>query len=111
MKTYIFLIILIAIAIPMVVKYGILNFDWPVVANCDGPCLVTDFTNDSIEDRVLPNNLKKLERPDAFQNDLDNTPKDHMLNMDGFAQQDTNNNQGQNCQFGQCLPTQQMPAK
>ena len=111
MRAYMFLLLLIAVLIPMVVKYGILNSDWNLVSNCNGPCLVEDFTNDSLEDRVVPNNLKRLERPNAFQQDLDNHPKDEMLNMDGFSQGNPNNTNGQNCQFGQCLPTQQSPNK
>ena len=109
MKTYILLILLIAIAIPMAIKFGIGHSDLKTASNVGPePCMINNFTNDSLQDRMLPKNLDNLKKPDAFQPNLDNHPKDGMVNMDDF-QEDTSNRVGQRCEFGLCLPGEQQP--
>lgn len=107
MKTYIVVFLLLAIAIPMAIKYSI-NHSVIHKACDDGPCLINNFTNDSLQERHLPTNLNQMNKPDAFQPRLDNHPKDGMVDMDGF-QEDENNRVGQKCEFGLCLPGQQQP--
>ncbi len=106
MRTYIILILLIAIAIPMAIKYGIRQTDVKTATGVgQGPCMINNFDNFSespLQDRILPKNLDNMQKTDAFQQNLDNHPRDGMVNMDGF-QEDTSNRVGQNCQFGQCL--------
>ncbi len=109
-RIYVVLVLLLAIAIPMAVKYSINHANVHKACN-DGPCLInnfSDFSNDPLQERHLPNNLEKMSKPDAFQPNLDNHPKDEMINMDGF-QEDSANRVGQKCEFGLCLPGQQQP--
>lgn len=110
MRTYIILILLIAIAIPMAIKFGITHSNVKTASNvAPGPCMINNFTNDSLQDRMLPKNLDNLKKPGALQPSLDNRPKDEMINMDGFRDDDNTNRVGQNCEFGLCLPGQQQP--
>ncbi len=109
MRTYLILLLLLAIAVPMAIKYGILHEGLKISGCGTGPCLINRFTDEPLLDRVLPNNLDNMKRVDAFQNELDNHPRDEMINMDGFQQNSQNENIGQNCQFGMCLPGQQAP--
>lgn len=109
MKTYIILILLIAIAIPMAIKFGIGHADFKTASNVGpGPCIINNFTNDTLQDRMLPKNLDNMHKTDAFQKELDNHPKDGMVNMNGF-QKETPNRVGQQCEFGLCIPGQQQP--
>ncbi len=111
MRTYFILFLLLAIGIPLAVKYGITHSGFEVAQGCsDGPCLIHNFTNEPLQDRVLPKNLENIQKTDAFQPELDNHPRDQMINMDG-GQGNLQNNpaNGQNCQFGMCLPGQQAP--
>ena len=109
MRTYIILVVLLAICIPMAIKYGIVHEKFIATESCNqGPCLIHNFTNEPLRDRVLPKNLQNLQKTDAFQPELDNHPHDEMINMDG-GQENVQNPQGQNCQFGMCLPGTQRP--
>lgn len=106
MKTYVILFLLLAIGIPMLVKYSI-DHSADVTGGA-GPCMINNFTNDSLQDRKLPKNLDNINKTDAFQPSLDNRPKDGMVNMDNF-QENSSNRVGQKCEFGMCLPGQQQP--
>lgn len=109
MRTYILLILLIAIAIPMAIKFGIGHADFKTASNVGpGPCMINNFTNESLQDRMLPKNLDNIKKPDAFQKEIDNRPKEGMINLEGF-QEDTSNRVGQQCEFGLCRPGQQQP--
>ena len=108
MKTYVVVFLLLAIAIPIAIKYGI-NHASDNVTGGAGPCIINNFTNDSLQDRHLPNNLDNMSKPDAFQPALDNHPKDGMVNMDGFKEENNANRVGQKCEFGLCLPGQPQP--
>lgn len=110
MRTYILLILLIAIAIPMAIKFGIGHSELKTAANVGpGPCMINNFTNDSLQDRMLPKNLDNLKKPDAFQRELDNHPKDGMVDMDSFEENRGGNRIGEQCEFGLCTPGQEQP--
>lgn len=110
MRTYLVLVLFLAIAVPMAIKFGIEHSGAPTGAAAPGPCMLNNnFSSEPLLDRVLPKNLDTLNKPDAFQPALNNQHKPQMVNFEGF-QEDTSNRVGQNCQFGQCLPgNQQQP--
>lgn len=110
MRTYIILILLIAIAIPMAIKFGIGHANVRTASSVGpGPCIINNFTNDSLQDRMLPKNLDNMQKTDAFQPNLDNHPKDGMVNMNDFEQNRNPNRIGEKCEFGLCTPGQQQP--
>lgn len=110
MRTYIILILLIAIAIPMAIKFGIGHANLKTASSVgQGPCIINNFTDDSLQDRMLPKNLDNLKKPDAFQPGLDNHPKDGMVNMEGFDQKRDTTKIGEQCEFGLCTPGTQQP--
>lgn len=110
MRTYIILILLIAIAIPMAIKFGIGHANVRTASSVGpGPCIINNFTDDSLQDRMLPKNLDNLKKPDAFQPGLDNHPKDGMVNMDSFDEKRNPDQIGEQCEFGLCTPGSQQP--
>ena len=105
MRTYLMIILFLAIVVPLTIKYFILYGGFKLASGCEqGPCLINRFVDEPLLDRVLPNNLNNIKRVDAFQHELDNRPKDQMINMDDFQQETQSQAVEQNCQFGMCLP-------
>lgn len=88
-------------------------FGLPTLASCPitGFCAPTDstFAPLGLQEKYTPNNLSKIQKPDAFLPQYKQPYHNLLLNTEA-AQQDTSsgiNNESSynsNCQFGLCIP-------
>lgn len=85
----------------------------PAFAVCSitgGACSVLD--SPTLQDKHIPNNLENLQKPDAFQPNYINPYYDMLINTEtnsaptGAA---ATPNYNSNCQFGVCLPGENIP--
>lgn len=109
MKTYFILILLLAISIPMAIKFGIENSELRKAEN--GPCILNlGFPDDTpLKDKLVPNNLENIKKIDAFQNGVSNKPRDGMVEFSNSNEDTSEKRIGQECQFGVCLPGAESP--
>lgn len=80
----------------------------PVNAACaiSGDSCAYSITKPALQDKYLPNNLKDIQKPDAFRPNLFEPYHDALINTETGAAAGTpgSNNYNSNCQFGVCLP-------
>lgn len=84
-------------------------FAIPVFATCSitgGACSASLMSTPSLEDKFLPNNLKNIQKTDAFTPQYITPYHSILLNTDEPAAKTTEENPSynSNCQFGVCLP-------
>ena len=84
----------------------------PASAVCSitgGACTATtsNWETQSLEQRLVPDNLQKLQKTDAFQRDYRKPYYDELINTEEdntSAAKPQTNEYNSNCQFGVCLP-------
>lgn len=85
-------------------------FAIPVFATCSitgDTCSASLMTTPSLEDKFMPNNLKNIQKPDAFTPKYFTPYHDMLLNTEEPTTTLENNetpSYNSNCQFGVCLP-------
>lgn len=83
----------------------------PVFATCSitggAACAPTILDSPNLEEKLVPNNLKEIQEPDAFKPQYVTPYYDMLINTE-TPQNESINNETQsynsNCQFGVCLP-------
>ena len=78
-------------------------FTMPAIAVCSitgGAC--SDFGTNSLQDRLVPNNLQNLQRPNAFQPNIIRPYDENMINTN--TNQSPSKDYNQNNQFGNPIP-------
>lgn len=95
----------------IILALAVLLLSMPVYAACSitgGACNVSvrsNWESPPLSERLAPNNLQEMQRPNAFQPTYKKPYYDELIN----TQSETNVPQSQynsNCQFGVCLPGQ-----
>ena len=70
---------------------------------CSFDSLPSNVTQQSLSDELVPNNLRQLQRTDAFQRSYQPPYYDMLLNTEPEPVNQTAD-YNSNCQFGVCLP-------
>ncbi len=83
----------------------------PVFATCSitggASCTPTILDSPNLQQKVLPDNLRQIQEPDAFQPKYITPYYDMLLNTETPQNENINNetqSYNSNCQFGVCLP-------
>ncbi len=81
----------------------------PVFAACSitgGACTASALNQPTLHDKYIPNNLKNMQKTDAFNPEYVTPYHDMLLNTDEPTAHNTTETPGynSNCQFGVCLP-------
>ena len=112
MKTYIVMLVMLSVSIPLAIKFGVENVELKT-ANT-GPCMLNNsvfddspFSGSSLDDKYLPNNIDTYKKTDAFQSELSNNPHEGMVDFEPEQDQPQAGRLGQKCEFGVCLPSQE----
>ncbi len=98
MKKILYLLLLLFAGLPMFAVCSITG------GACSAP---VNFEASSLKDRLVPNNLQQLKRTDYFQPQIV-APYGMNVNIHSEAtgQDSESDNFNTECQFGECLPTQ-----
>lgn len=96
MKKILFLSILLFIGLPIFAACSITG------GACSAP---VNFEANSLKDRLIPNNLQQLKRTDYFQNQI-GTPYGINTHSTPARPNPESGNFSEECEFGECLPTQ-----
>lgn len=87
---------------------SIVLFSVPVFASCGitGNTCAYSISKPAIQDKYLPNNIKNIQKPDAFRPQYIKPYYDELINTETGAAAGNvgENNYNSNCQFGVCLP-------
>ena len=83
----------------------------PVLATCSitgGACTASSILETpSLEQRLVPDNLEELQKPDAFRPSYITPYYDLLINTEqNTSSLPPENNYNSNCQFGVCMPGQ-----
>ncbi len=91
----------------IIILTGIIAMGLPTLAVCSitgGACtfnsLPSSITQSSALEEAVPNNLRQLQKTDAFQREYQKPYYDMLINTESPQTQEYNSN----CQFGVCLP-------
>lgn len=96
MKNYTLLITMLALSIPAFAVCSITG------GACTAP---SNLTPQSLEEKLVPDNLQEMKRTDAFQPSYQKPYYDLLINTENNASNlPPENNYNSNCQFGVCLP-------
>lgn len=84
----------------------------PALAMCDltgKSC--SSLTAPSLHDKYVPNNLERMQKPDAFTPSYFKPYHDALINTESASPTGaaSNPNYNSNCQFGVCLPGETTP--
>lgn len=70
----------------------------------NGYCEVGGGKNPALQDKYVPNRLKQITEPTAFQAEFIKPYDDALINTDEPTMEDITPQYNANCQFGTCLP-------